>query len=37
MKYLEKEFRKRRLQEINYTKATLINGNNEWHVPIIEI
>ena len=37
MKYLEKEFRKRRLQEINYTKATLINGNNEWHIPIIEI
>lgn len=37
MKYLEKEFRKRRLQEINHTKATLINGLNIWHVPIIEI
>ena len=28
MKYLEKEFRKRRLQEIEYTKSTLINGDN---------
>ena len=37
MKYLEKEFRKRKLQEITYTKATLINGGNILHVPIIEI
>ena len=37
MKYLEKEFRKRRLQEIQYTKSTLINGDNVWHIPVIEI
>jgi hypothetical protein len=37
MKYLAKEFRKRRLQEVEYTETNLINGDYEWHVPIIEI
>jgi hypothetical protein len=37
MKYLSKEFRKRRLHEVEYTETNLINGDYEWHIPIIEI
>lgn len=37
MKYLAKEFRKRRLHEVEYTEANLINGDYDWHIPIIEI
>ncbi len=35
--FLEKEFKKRKLQNISYTTGTLVNGNsNMWH-PIIEL
>ena len=37
MNYLSKEFRKRRLHEVEYTETNLINGDYEWHIPIIEI
>lgn len=36
MNYLKKEFRKRRLQEIEYTVATLINEDSLVY-PVIEI
>lgn len=37
LKYLSKEFRKKRLEEIQYTKATLNNGDDMIYIPIIEI
>ena len=37
LKFLEKEFRKRKLQNINYTTGVLINGNSNLHFPIIEL
>lgn len=36
-KYLEKEFRKRRLQMVEYHTETLINGNVNLYYPIIEL
>ena len=37
LKFLEKEFRKRKLQNINYTTGVLINGDSNLHFPIIEL
>ena len=37
LKFLEKEFRKRKLLNINYTTGVLINGNSNLHFPIIEL
>lgn len=37
LKFLEKEFRKRKLQNIQYTKGTLINGDSNVYYPIIEL
>lgn len=36
-KYLEKEFRTRKLQNVGYTTTTLINGESNLHYPIIEL
>ena len=37
LKYLEKEFRKRKLQNIQYNKTTLINADSNVYYPIIEL
>lgn len=37
LRYLKAEFKKRKLENINYTTATLINGNTDVFFPIIEI
>lgn len=37
LKFLEKEFRKRRLQNISYTTGVLINGDSDVYYPIIEL
>lgn len=37
LKFLEKEFRKRRLQDISYTTGVLINDNSDIYYPIIEL
>lgn len=37
LKFLEKEFRKRRLQNINYTTTTIINGDSGTYYPVIEL
>ena len=37
IRFLEKEFRKRKLQNISYTTGTLINGNSIMFHPIIEL
>lgn len=37
LKYLEKEFRKRKLQNIQFNKTTLINGDSNVYYPIIEL
>ena len=34
---VEKEFKKRKLQNINYTTGVLINGDSNLHFPIIEL
>lgn len=35
--FLEKEFRKRKLQNVRYTSTTLINEKSDSHKPIIEL
>lgn len=35
--FLEKEFRRRKLQDVTYTKGVLINGDSFEYQPIIEI
>lgn len=37
LKFLEKEFRKRKLQNIIYTKGDLVNGDSKLYYPIIEL
>lgn len=37
LKFLEKEFRKRKLQNITYTTGALINGDSNLYYPIIEL
>lgn len=37
LKFLEKEFKKRHLQDIRYTSSILINGNSNLYYPIIEL
>jgi hypothetical protein len=37
LKWLRKEFKTRRLQDVRYTKAGLENGNSDMLYPIIEI
>lgn len=37
LKFLEKEFRKRKLQMVKYTKGVLINGDSNVFYPIIEL
>lgn len=37
LKFLAKEFRKRRLQNVWYTTTTLINGDSNLYQPIIEL
>ena len=37
LKFLEVEFKKRKLQNIIYTTGVLINGDSNWYYPIIEL
>lgn len=37
LKFLEKEFRTRRLQNISYTTGVLINGDSDVYYPVIEL
>lgn len=37
LKFLEKEFRKRKLQNTMYTSGALVNGDGNLHYPIIEL
>lgn len=37
LKFLEKEFRKRKLQYIRYTTGALINGDSNLYYPVIEL
>lgn len=37
LKFIEKEFRKRRFSEITYTNAKIINGESPMFYPIIEL
>ena len=37
LKYLEKEFKKRKLQMVKYTKGVLINGDSNMFYPTIEL
>lgn len=37
LRFLEKEFRKRKLQNIVYTKGDLVNGDSKLYYPIIEL
>lgn len=37
LNFLEKEFRKRKLQNITYTTGALINGDSNLYYPIIEL
>lgn len=36
-KFLEKEFRKRKLQDVGYTTTALINGESNLYYPVIEL
>lgn len=37
LKFIEKEFRKRQPQRVEYTSTTIINGNSDVFYPIIEL
>lgn len=37
IKYLESEFKKRRLQEVQWNTVKIINGESPSHYPIIEL
>lgn len=37
LKFLDKEFRTRRLQNIIYTTGVLVNGDNNSYYPVIEL
>lgn len=37
LKFLEKEFRKRKLQHVEHTTGALVNGDSNLYYPIIEL
>lgn len=37
LNFLEKEFKKRKLQDIQYTTGVLINGDSNLYYPVIEL